>query len=71
MPQGLFERRPHHYVAVMSKTVRQLRDEARDYRILAETFEGASMVQALLDTAMALERLADDEEATPDLARLV
>ena len=55
----------------MTKTVRQLRAEATEYRVLAETFEGASMTQALLEAATALERLADDEEANPDLFRLV
>jgi hypothetical protein len=55
----------------MTKTVRQLRAEATEYRELAETFEGASMQQALLETAMALERLADDQEADPDFSRRV
>jgi hypothetical protein len=50
----------------MTKTVRQLRAEAAEYRDLAETFEGESMRQALLDTARALERLADDRWVIPD-----
>ena len=41
----------------MTKTARELRAEATEYRELAETFKGASMQQALLETAMALERL--------------
>ncbi len=56
----------------MSKTVRELRAEATEYRELAETFEGASMQQALLDTAMALERRADAlEDGDEDYPRLV
>jgi hypothetical protein len=51
----------------MTKTVRQLRAEAAEYRDLAETLEGESMRQALLDTARALERLADDRWVIPDL----
>ncbi|RKE53851.1 MULTISPECIES: hypothetical protein [unclassified Sphingomonas] len=52
----------------MTKTARELRAEATEYRELAETFKGASLQQALLETAMALERLADDQEAKPDLS---
>ena len=55
----------------MTKTVGQLRAEATEYRELAETFEGASMQQALLETAMALERLADDQEVDPDFSRRI
>ncbi len=46
----------------MSKTVPQLRAEATEYRALAETFEGDAMTQALLETAKALEELAEDLE---------
>jgi len=55
----------------MTKTVGQLRAEATEYRELAETFEGASMQQALLETATALERLADDQEVDPDFSRRI
>jgi hypothetical protein len=47
----------------MTKTVRELRAEAAEYRVLAETFEGDSMTRALLEAAMALERLAEDIES--------
>lgn len=68
---GLSRRPPHRYHRLMTKTVGQLRAEATEYRELAETFEGASMQQALLETATALERLADDQEADPDFSRRI
>lgn len=43
----------------MTKTVRQLRAGATEYRELAETLGGESMKQALLEMARALERHAD------------
>ena len=54
---GLADRPPRRYQVAMTKTARELRAEATEYRELAETFKGASMQQALLETAMALERL--------------
>lgn len=65
---GLADRPPRRYQVAMTKTARELRAEATEYRELAETFKGASLQQALLETAMALERLADDQEAKPDLS---
>jgi hypothetical protein len=56
----------------MTKNVRQLRADATDYRALADAFEGAVMKQALLETATALERLAEDlEDSGADYSRLV
>lgn len=56
----------------MTKTVRQLLAEATEYRVLAETFEGDAMPHALLETARALESLAQDlEDPGVDYTRLV
>jgi rubrerythrin len=60
------------YQAAMTKTVRQLRAGATEYRELAETLGGESMKQALLEMARALERHADAlENGDEEYSRLV